>query len=80
LHIKQRLQVLFLVKCFLNLNWHVNLAVTSIQTGLLKNLFSWGLKRPDRETDHSLQSSGEVKNAWAYISTLPILLHGVVLS
>jgi hypothetical protein len=39
-----------------------------------------GVKRPVREADHSLPSSAEVKNAWSYTSTLPIRLHGVVLS
>jgi hypothetical protein len=41
---------------------------------------SLGEKRPGRETDHSNPSSAEVKNAWSYTSTLPIRLHGVVLS
>jgi hypothetical protein len=31
-----------------------------------------------READHSAPSSAEVKNAWSYISTPPILPHGVV--
>jgi hypothetical protein len=38
---------------------------------------SLGVKRPGRETDHSLSSTAEVKNAWSYNSTpqylLPIL-------
>jgi len=38
------------------------------------------VKRPGRESDHSPTSSAEVKNAWSYISSLPIRLHGVVLS
>jgi hypothetical protein len=38
------------------------------------------VKRPEREADHSPQSIADVKNAWIYISTLPIRLHGVVLS
>jgi hypothetical protein len=38
------------------------------------------VKRPGCEADHSHPSSVEVKNAWIYISTPPILLHGVVLS
>jgi hypothetical protein len=38
------------------------------------------VKRASREADHSLPSSAEVKNAWSYTSTLPIRLHGVVLS
>jgi hypothetical protein len=28
-----------------------------------------GVKRPEREADHSLPSSPEVKNAWSYTST-----------
>jgi hypothetical protein len=38
------------------------------------------VKRPGREADHSPSSSAEIKNVWSYTSTLPILLHGVVLS
>jgi hypothetical protein len=38
-----------------------------------------GVKRPERETDHSPPSSAEVKNAWSYIRILPCL-HGVVLN
>jgi hypothetical protein len=41
---------------------------------------SLGVKRPEREADHSPPSSAEVKNAWSYTTTLPIRLHGVVLS
>jgi hypothetical protein len=41
---------------------------------------SLGVKWPGREADHSPPSSAEVKNAWSYTSTLPIRLHGVVLS
>jgi hypothetical protein len=41
--------------------------------------FSWG-KAAGREADHSPPSSAEAKNAWSYISTPPIRLHGVVLS
>jgi hypothetical protein len=41
---------------------------------------SLGVKRPGREADHSPPSSAEVKNAWSYISTPPLRLHGVVLS
>jgi len=29
-----------------------------------------GVKRPGRESDHSPQSSAELKNAWSYTSTL----------
>jgi hypothetical protein len=39
-----------------------------------------GVKWQGRETDHSLPSSAEVKNAWSYTSTPPICLHGVELS
>jgi hypothetical protein len=41
---------------------------------------SLGVKWPEREADHSLPSSVEVKNAWSYTSIQPIRLHGVVLS
>jgi len=39
-----------------------------------------GVKRLGSESDHSLSSSAEVKNAWSYTSTPPIRVHGVVLS
>jgi hypothetical protein len=39
-----------------------------------------GVRRPGCEADHSPPSSAEVKNAWSYTSTLPIRLHGVMLS
>jgi len=32
-------------------------------------------KRPEREANHSLLSSAEVKNAWGYTSTPPILYY-----
>jgi hypothetical protein len=35
---------------------------------------------PGCEADHSSPSSAKIKNAWSYTSTLPIRLHGVVLS
>jgi hypothetical protein len=38
------------------------------------------VKRPGREADYSPPSSAEVKSAWSYTSTLPMCLHGVVLS
>jgi hypothetical protein len=41
---------------------------------------SFEIKRPGRKADHSPSPSAEVKNAWSYISTPPILLRGVVLS
>jgi hypothetical protein len=40
---------------------------------------SLGVKRPEREADHSSKSSAKVKNAWSDTSTPPISLHGVVL-
>jgi hypothetical protein len=43
-------------------------------------VLSLGIKWPGREADHSPPSSAEVKNAWSYTSTLPVCLHGVVLS
>jgi len=39
-----------------------------------------GVKEPGREAEQSPPSSAEVKNAWSYTSTLPMRLHGVVLS
>jgi hypothetical protein len=41
---------------------------------------SLGLNRWWREADHSLASTAEVENAWSYISTPPIRIHGVMLS
>jgi hypothetical protein len=41
---------------------------------------SLGIKRPGCEADHTPPSSAEVKNAWSYTSTLPVRLHGVVIS
>jgi hypothetical protein len=32
-------------------------------------LFTWGVKRLGRETDHSPPSSAEAKNEWSYTST-----------
>jgi len=37
-----------------------------------------GVKRPEREADHSPPSIAKVKNAWSYTSTSPVRLHGVV--
>jgi hypothetical protein len=39
-----------------------------------------GVKRPDREADHSCPSSAEVKNAWSYTSTPAIRFQGAMLS
>jgi hypothetical protein len=41
---------------------------------------SLGVKRPVREADHSSPSSAKVMNAWSYISTPPMRLHGVIVS
>jgi hypothetical protein len=41
---------------------------------------SLGVKRSEREADHSPPSSAEVKNASSYTSTPPIRIHGMVLS
>jgi hypothetical protein len=46
----------------------------------VQRALSLGVKRLDRETDHSPPSSAEVRNAWSYISTPQIRLHGVMLS
>jgi hypothetical protein len=47
---------------------------------MVPGALSLGVKRPGREADHSPPSSAEVKNAWSNTSTLPIRLHGMVLS
>jgi hypothetical protein len=47
---------------------------------IVPGTFFPGIKRLGREVDHSPLSGAEVKNAWSYISTPPIGLHGVVLS
>jgi hypothetical protein len=39
-----------------------------------------GLKRPERETNHSLPSGAEVNSAWSCTSTFPVRLHDVLLS
>jgi hypothetical protein len=41
---------------------------------------SLGVKRPEREADHSQPPNAEVKNVWSYNSTHSIRLHGAVLS
>jgi hypothetical protein len=46
----------------------------------VQGTLSLGVKRPEREADHSPPSRAEVKNAWSYTSTPQITLHGVVLS
>jgi len=43
-------------------------------------VLSQGVNRSGREADHSPKPSVEVKNAWSYTSTLPVHLHGVLLS
>jgi len=40
---------------------------------------SLGVKRQEREANHSPPSSHEVKNTWIYAFTPPIRLHGVVI-
>jgi hypothetical protein len=45
----------------------------------IPHALSPGVKRPGREADHSRPSSTDVKNAWRYISTPPIRLHGMML-
>jgi len=39
--------------------------------------FARGIKRPERDADHSPPSSDEIKNEWSYASTTPTHLHGV---
>jgi hypothetical protein len=41
---------------------------------------SLGVKQQGREADHSPPSGAEVKIVWSYTSSLPIQLHGMVLS
>jgi len=53
---------------------------TQPPTQWVPGALSLGVKRPGREADQSPPSSVEVKNAWSYTSTVPIRLHGVVLS
>jgi hypothetical protein len=56
------------------------LGPTQLPMQWVPGALSLGVKRPGREADHSPPSSAEVKNVWSYTSTLPIRLHGVVLS
>jgi hypothetical protein len=37
-----------------------------------------GVKRPEREADHSPPANTEVKKMWIYTSTPPLRLHGIV--
>jgi hypothetical protein len=46
----------------------------------IQGVLPLGVKWPGREADHSPPSSAEVKNAWSYIFTPPVRLHGVMLS
>jgi hypothetical protein len=39
-----------------------------------------GVKKSEREVEHSLPSSAEVKNEWSYSSTIPYIFNGVVLN
>jgi len=43
-------------------------------------VLSPGVKRPERETDHSLPPSADVKNAWSYTYTPQYVLKVVVLT
>lgn len=43
-----------------------------LETGFLP-----GVKRPEREVNHSLPSNPEVRNVWSNISSSPKCLHGV---
>jgi hypothetical protein len=52
-----------------------------METGELGYVLTPGVKRPEREADHSLPSSAEVKNLWKSYASIPsICLHGVVLN
>jgi hypothetical protein len=57
----------------------LNAYVTFSTSNGYRGALSLGVKRPEREVDHSPPSSAEVKNEWTYTSAPPIL-HGVVLS
>jgi hypothetical protein len=43
-----------------------------MDTGVLSEV-----KRPEREADHPLPSSGEIKNEWRYTANSPVSLLGV---
>jgi hypothetical protein len=45
-----------------------------------QQLISKREKRPEGEADHLITSRTEVKNAWIYAVTPPILFHDVVLN
>jgi hypothetical protein len=47
---------------------------------LVPGALSLGVKQPGREADHTLPSNAEVKERVELYPTLPIRLHGVVLS
>jgi len=56
-------------------------------SGLIQSPINWvpmalspEMERPGREADYSPPSNGDVNDAWSYISTPQIRLHGVVLS
>jgi len=49
-------------------------------TTVSRTALSLGVKRPEREANHSPPSRAEIENAWSYTSTPPISLHAVVLS
>jgi len=51
-----------------------------IQWVLGGGVLSLGVKRPERDADHSTPSDAEIKNAREVIHPLPIRFHGVVLS
>jgi hypothetical protein len=49
-------------------------ALCGVPFSLLFNIYGssfWGLKRSEREADHSTSSRAEAKNDWNYNSTLP---------
>jgi hypothetical protein len=47
-----------------------------VGTGVLSS----GVKRPEREADHSPPTNAEVKKVWIYISTPPYAFNGIVLN
>jgi len=52
----------------------------SLLSDVYQMFFPQGIKRPGRKANQSPPYNTEVKNAWRYISTPPMSLHGVVLN
>jgi hypothetical protein len=56
------------------------LGPTQLPIQWVTGALSLGVKRLGHEADHSLLSTGKMKNEWSYTSPPPIRLHGVVLN